>query len=184
MHYSIGEVASSTGIAISTLRYYDSEGMFPNMERSNGGIRMFSDTEIEAIKIIECLKVSGMPIKDIKQFLDWCQEGDASLQKRRNMFYSRLKVVKKQMEELQKAIDIIKYKCWYYDTALAAGTEDVPKSISAEQIPEEIKGYKRTALNARNPSDKEAYPCSPQGATSSLCVIHLLKAPVDCADNG
>lgn len=134
MPYSIGEVANTTGIAISTLRYYDREGLFPNLGRSGGGIRVFSETEIETIKIIECLKVSGMPIKDIKQFLDWCQEGDSSLQMRRDMFYERLKVVTKHMEELQKTINTIKYKCWYYDTALASGTEQVPKNMSAEEI--------------------------------------------------
>ena len=102
MYYSIGEVANATGIAISTLRYYDREGMFPNIQRSGGGIRVFSDTEIEAMKIIECLKTSGLSIKDITQFLDWCQEGNSSLQKLRDMFYERLKAIKKQMEELQK----------------------------------------------------------------------------------
>ena len=132
MYYSIGEVANTTGIAISTLRYYDREGMFPNIERRGGGIRVFSDAEIETIKIIECLKTSGMSIKDITQFLHWCQEGDSSLQKRRDMFHERLEAVKKQMEELQKTMDIIKYKCWYYDTALAAGTEEVPKNMPEE----------------------------------------------------
>lgn len=143
MDYSIGEVAKSTGIAISTLRYYDREGMFPNMARSNGGIRVFSDKEIGAIKIIECLKTSGMPIRDIKVFLDWCQEGDSTLQKRRDMFYEQLEVVTRQMDELQKTMDTIKFKCWYYDTALEAETEEVPKNMAFENVPEEVRAYKR-----------------------------------------
>jgi DNA-binding transcriptional MerR regulator len=142
MNYSIGEVASITGITISTLRYYDREGMFPTIERSNGGIRIFSDMEMDTLNIIECLKATGMPIKDIKQFLNWCQEGDASLQKRRDMFYERLEIVEKQMKELQKTMNTIKYKCWYYDTALAAGTEEVPRNMPEERLPEEIKNYK------------------------------------------
>ena len=105
MSYSIGEVANSTNIAISTLRYYDREGMFPNMQRTNGGIRIFSDKEVNTIKVIDCLKNSGMSIKDIKLFLDWCEDGDASLEKRRNMFYERLEEVEKQMEALQGTID-------------------------------------------------------------------------------
>jgi len=145
MYYSIGEVANTTGIAISTLRYYDREGMFPNIERSNGGIRVFSDREIETIRIVECLKTSGLSIKDIKRFLDWCQEGDASLQKRRDMFRERLEAVKRQMEELQKTMDIIKYKCWYYDAALAAGTEEAPHNMPLEEMPEEIQRYKSKA---------------------------------------
>lgn len=142
MSYSIGEVANTTNIAISTLRYYDREGMFPNIKRSNGGIRVFSDKEVATIKVIECLKSTGMSIKDIKNFLDWCQEGDASLEKRRDMFYERLEEVKKQMEALQKTMNTIKYKCWYYDTALSGGSEDKVKHMSVEEMPEEIRNYK------------------------------------------
>ena len=58
----------------TTLRYYDKEGLFPDLERSSG-IRRFSEKEIEALRIIECLKKTGMEIKDIKQFVEWCAEG-------------------------------------------------------------------------------------------------------------
>lgn len=142
MSYSIGKVSKITGIAISTLRYYDREGLFPSIKRGNGGIRMFSDSEIETLRIIECLKTSGMSIKDIRQFLDWCQEGDSSLQKRRDMFYKRLNSVNKQIEDLNKTLNTIKYKCWYYDTALSFGTESAPKNMTIEEIPEEVRCYK------------------------------------------
>lgn len=137
MYYSIGEIAKITGISISTLRYYDREGMFPNMERSSGGTRIFSEKEISTIQIIECLKSTGMSIKEIKEFLNWCEEGDKSLQKRRDMFYNRLDNVNKQIDELKKTINILKYKCWYYDTAVAAGTEKAVQNISENEIPEE-----------------------------------------------
>lgn len=141
MFYSIGEVSNKTGIPVSTLRYYDREGMFPGMERSSGGIRVFSDNEIGLIKVIECLKKTGMSIKDIKEFLSWCQEGDASLQKRRDMFYKRLEEVQQQMHALQDTMNMLKYKCWYYDTALAIGTEAGVKEIVQSDIPEEIRPY-------------------------------------------
>lgn len=104
MPYSIGEVSEATGISISTLRYYDREGMFPGMERSPGGIRVFSDRELGVIRVVECLKKAGMSIKDIKEFLGWCQEGDASLEKRQALFYARLKELEAQMEDLQKTM--------------------------------------------------------------------------------
>ena len=65
--YTIGQVAEMFHLPISTLRYYDKEGLFPNLNRK-GNIRQFGDTEIEAIQVIECLKKSGLEIKDIKQF--------------------------------------------------------------------------------------------------------------------
>lgn len=142
MYFSIGEVANTTGIAISTLRYYDREGMFPTMNRSNGGIRIFSEVEIDTLRVIECLKTSGMSIKEIKEFLNWCQEGDESLQQRREMFYHRHEEVQKQMEVLQRTMNMLKYKCWYYDTAIEAGSESVMKEISLDDIPEDIRDFK------------------------------------------
>ena len=142
MFYSIGEVAKMAGIPTSTLRYYDREGLFPNVKRSNGGIRVFSDVEVETLKVIECLKSTGMEIKDIKRFLDWCVEGDQTLQKRRDMFYERRKIVEKQMEEIQKTMEMIQYKCWYYETALEAGTEDAPKNMSLDDLPEYVRNGK------------------------------------------
>ena len=112
MFYSIGDVAKRTGIAISTLRYYDREGFFPDMDRSSGGIRVFSEKELATLKVIECLKSSGMSIVAIREFLNWCREGDASLTKRQAMFHERLQEVEKQMEELQRTRNMIRFKCW------------------------------------------------------------------------
>ena len=67
--YTIGQVAEKFGMPISTLRYYDKQGLFPNMERVSG-IRRFSEQEIEALRVIECLKKAGMEIRDIRQFMD------------------------------------------------------------------------------------------------------------------
>lgn len=144
MGYSIGEVSKATGIAISTLRYYDKEGLFPAMGRSDGGIRVFTEAEIGIIQMIECLKATGMPIKDIKQFSDWCQEGDASLQKRLDMFEERLKAVTQQMEALQRTLDTVRFKCWYYTTAVAAGSEAAARCIPFEEMPEEIQRCKKS----------------------------------------
>ena len=75
--YTIGQVADMFGLPISTLRYYDRQGLFPKMERVSG-IRKFSDTEIEALRVIECLKKAGMEIREIRQFMEWCTEGAAT----------------------------------------------------------------------------------------------------------
>ena len=136
MYYSIGEVANKLNIPTSTLRYYDREGLLSNVKRSNGGIRVFSDLELAALSMVECLKATGMQIKEIKQFLDWCSEGDSTLEKRRDMYLQRKEVVKKQMEELQNTMDVIEYKCWYYETACAAGTEGAVRNISNEKLPD------------------------------------------------
>lgn len=132
MTYSISEVAKMMNLTVHTLRYYDKEGLLPFVERTPSGIRLFKESDLDALRIIECLKATGMPIKDIKNFIDWCSEGDSSLQQRYDMFIERKAVVEAQMEELKNTLEVIGYKCWYYKTALDAGTEDIHKSQKAE----------------------------------------------------
>jgi len=139
LQYSIGEVSKITGLSISTLRYYDREGLFPSMGRNGGGIRVFTDREIVATRIIECLKFTGLSIQDIRQFMQWGAEGDATLQKRRDLYYERLEAVKKQLEQVEQALKVIRFKCWYYDTALENGTEDAVINLPADEIPEELR---------------------------------------------
>lgn len=102
-------------------------------------MRLFSETEIDTLRMIECLKTTGMQIKDIKAFLDWCAEGESTLQKRRNMFFERKTVVEQQIQELQRTLDIIRFKCWYYEMACQAGNEDVPRNIPLEEMPEDAR---------------------------------------------
>ena len=125
MKYSIGDVAKKFDLSASTLRYYDKEGLFPNLERSESGIRSFSDIDLGSLQIIECLKNTGMPIKDIKVFIDWCGQGDSTLSERYELFIGRKKIIDEQIESLQKTLEVIDYKCWYYQTALEAGTEKI-----------------------------------------------------------
>lgn len=127
MKYSIGEVAAELNLTPSTIRYYDKEGLLPFIERRDFGVRIFSESDIAMLKIIECLKKTGMPIKDIQKFSHWCIDGDNTLQKRYDMFLERKKIVEQQISELQKSLELIEHKCWYYKTALEAGTESIHK---------------------------------------------------------
>lgn len=130
--YSISEVAKELNLTVYTLRYYDKEGLIPFVERFSSGIRIFKESDIDALRIIECLKATGMPIKEIKNFIDWCSKGDSTLQQRYDMFLERKATVEAQMEELKKTMKVIEHKCFYYKTALEAGTEDVHKEQKIE----------------------------------------------------
>lgn len=121
--YSIGEVAKMFNLTVPTLRYYDKEGLIPNLYKNSSGIRQFTEENLGAIQTIECLKKAGMPIKDIKSFIDLCGEGDGSLNERLEMFKSLKKNVIKQIVEMQKTLDMINFKCHYYETAVNDGTE-------------------------------------------------------------
>lgn len=125
MGYTIKEVSTMLNIPTTTLRYYDKEGLLPNIARKSSGYRVFSQQDIGMLRIIECLKKTNMPIKEIKQFAAWVEQGDSSLQARYEMFLERQKIIQGQINDLQKTLEFINYKCWYYETALAAGSESI-----------------------------------------------------------
>lgn len=127
MAYTIGEVAKIMDLSISTLRYYDKEGLLPLVERTTSGIRKFNDNDIEWLNIIECLKNTGMQLKDIKTFFEWCKEGDSTIEHRYKMFLERKSETEKQIELLQKSLELIDYKCNYYKIAFEAGTTNIPE---------------------------------------------------------
>lgn len=126
MTYSIGEVSKQLSISISTLRYYDKSGLLPLVNRTEGNVRIFDDTDIECLKMIECLKTTGMPLKDIKTFFEWCEEGDVTIDKRYELFITQRENTLRQIRELEEALARIEYKCEYYRVAKERGTTEVP----------------------------------------------------------
>ncbi|MDV3427071.1 MAG: MerR family transcriptional regulator [Bacillota bacterium] len=126
MTYTIGEISKILNISISTLRYYDKEGLLPLVNRTNGNIRVFDETDLECLRMIECLKATGMQLKDIKTFFEWCEEGDSTIEKRYELFLQQKEKTEKQIEVLQNALARVNYKCEYYRIAKEKGTTDVP----------------------------------------------------------
>lgn len=143
MFYTVGEMAKKLNIAPSTLRYYDKEGLLPFVERSGGGIRMFQDSDLEWLTIIECLKKSGMAIKDIKKFIDWCVEGDSTIEQRLELIDRQRVAVLHQIEQLKETLAVLNYKHWYYETAKKFGTCEVVQNMSLDKIPEEFRSIRK-----------------------------------------
>lgn len=125
-------------LPVSTLRYYDKEGLFPNLERSSG-IRRFSDKEIEALRVIECLKKSGVEIKDIKVFMEWCSQGSSTYSQRRDFFLRQKEIAENEIRKMEKVLDMIRFKCWYYEQAIKDGTEERINQMLPDHLPEEIQ---------------------------------------------
>lgn len=138
MEYTIGQVAKLTGLSISTIRYYDKEGLLNCINRKSG-IRSFNDKDLNTIRVIECLKNSGMLIKEIRDFMKLCEEGDSSLNERYNFFLDQEKKVQDQIKSLNQTLKLIKFKQWYYLKAISDNTESIVKNMSIDDMPDDIK---------------------------------------------
>lgn len=136
--YTIGQVSEMFDLPVSTLRYYDKEGLFSELNRTSG-IRQFSEKEIETLRVIECLKKTGLQIKDIKLFISWCMEGSSTYLKRKELFENQKKQVEKEINELNQTLDMLNFKCWYYSEVIKDGNEDRVKSMIPDKLPNGIK---------------------------------------------
>ncbi len=147
MVYTVGEMAKLLGVTASTLRYYDKEGLLPFVERSSGGIRMFRESDIEWLRVIECMKKAGMSIKDIRQYIELALKGDDTIELRLMMFRRQKEVLQQKMAEMQHTMAMVEYKCWYYETAKAAGTVEVPQNMKESDVPKQFQDIRRELKN-------------------------------------
>jgi len=135
--HTIGEVSKRFGI-------HDKEGLFFGLTRQSGR-RLFGETELEALRVIECLKASGMEIREIRQFMLWCQEGPSTFEKRKQLFESRRAAVEAEIAHLRKTLDMLEYKCWYYASAIRDGNEDRLRALSPEELPPAVRQHYESA---------------------------------------
>ena len=122
MSYTIAQAARMTGLSPSAIRYYDQEGLLPQVERKNG-IRMFSDMDIRWLHLITCLKNTGMPIKRICEYADLAQRGDETLIERQRLIQEQRQFVQDQIDQLMFYMRELDFKDWYYKKALSLGAE-------------------------------------------------------------
>ena len=132
MTYLIGEISRITELSNYTLRYYEKEGLIKSIERNSSGLRVFTDDHIELLKIVKCLKDTGMTISNIKKYISLCQDGVDSMKERKNIFQVQKEHIEEEIEKLKGHLETAEYKIWYYENIerlLMEGEQDNCENI-------------------------------------------------------
>ena len=145
MSYYIKQVADMMGVTPSTLRYYDQEGLLPEVNRRNG-IRVFEDKDFKWLRVLNCLKNTNMPIKKIKKYCELAQKGDSTLNERYELILEQKQNILSQIKQLEYYLKEVEYKEWYYKEAIKDGTEknilakmpDLP-TLEIDKVPKDKK---------------------------------------------
>jgi len=124
MEYSIKQAAEKMCLTAYTLRYYEKEGLLPFVERDAAGYRLFTENDIEWLGLICCLKNTGMPIRQIKEFIKCVLEGDQTLETRRQILVDHRKEVLGQIDELNHNLEKINHKINYYNVCCEKYNEE------------------------------------------------------------
>ena len=120
--YSAKEAAKITGLTTATLRYYEKEQLLPAIERTEQRYRQYSDTDIEWIKMIQCLRMANVPIRSIREYILLLTQGGKTISQRRFMVQKYIDNLHSQMANLQSALVLTEKKLAFYDELLQTTT--------------------------------------------------------------
>ena len=117
--YSVTEAAKISGLSAHTLRYYDDLGLFPFLQRTQGDKRLFSDADMQWVQLIECLRNTGMPISEVKNYVELCLKGDSTLNERLEIVKKQEAIMKEQIKEMRKHLKLLQFKKNYYEQQIS-----------------------------------------------------------------
>jgi DNA-binding transcriptional MerR regulator len=137
--YQIGDIASIMHVPTSTIRYYDKQGLLPFAKRDLNGRRIFNENDLNYIEVIDCLKQSGIPIKDISHFMTWCLDGDSTLSQRFDFIEEHEAILEDEIKNLQAQLAFLRWKKWYYSRAKEAGTEAINFEPGTSHVQPELR---------------------------------------------
>ena len=129
MNYTIKKVSEMTGLSIPTIRYYDKEGLLPDLQRKESGYRIFSDRDLEAIDLIECFKESGLTIREIRHFMSLVRQGDVTLDERLAIFQTNIARLEEKLAAVQNALDHSRRTLAFYEIAAKTGSAETAKNL-------------------------------------------------------
>jgi DNA-binding transcriptional MerR regulator len=131
----IAEVSEHYGLSSDTLRYYERIGLIPPVNRNEGGIRDYNDLDLKRVEFIKCMRSAGLPVEVLIEYVAQVQQGDHTIQARKEILREQRELLRARMGEMQKTLDILNHKIEVYENAVLkkeqemVQTEDQPLAI-------------------------------------------------------
>lgn len=134
--YTIKEVAEKMDISEHTLRFWAKSGLFPFLTRNDNNVRMFSENDLNWVRIVKCLRSVGTQTKDVKRYIDLCIIGDSTIKERYQIILDTKAKALEQMDELKKQLELLDYKENFYKNLIKNHLEDVwnPMNQKKEEV--------------------------------------------------
>ncbi len=114
----IAEVSEKFGLSVDTLRYYERVGLIPPVHRNQGGIRDYDDLDLRRVDFIKCMRGAGLPVEVLFDYMALVQQGDDTIEARKEILIEQRNLVISRLEEMQKTLDRLNYKIEVYEKAL------------------------------------------------------------------
>ena len=119
MLFTMMQVCKETNMTYQALKFYCNEGLVPNVKRDKNNRRVFDERDVAWIKSLTCLKKCGMSIQEMKEYLDLCLQGEATIPQRKVMLAQKQEALRETMREVRESIAYIDWKQNFYDEVLS-----------------------------------------------------------------
>jgi len=122
--YTVKDVAKMMGLSTYAVRYYENSGLIPFVGRSEGNIRKFSDYSVSWLRLVHCLRSTGLPVNEVKHYVEMCLAGDSTIPERAEIIFQQERRLREQIEALNEQMEILKYKKEHYERLLKTRGSD------------------------------------------------------------
>lgn len=114
----IAEVSERHGLSLDTLRYYERIGLIPPVHRTESGIRDYGETDERRVEFIKCMRSAGLPIEVLIEYVGLVQQGDQTIEARKEILKEQRGLLAARMQEMQKTLDLLDHKIEVYENAV------------------------------------------------------------------
>lgn len=122
---TIAEVSKKYQISADTLRYYEKEGLIPYVNRTEGGMRNYTEEDCARIGFVKCMRSAGLSIEVLKKYFELFKRGKSTLKARRELLATERKALQERFVELQDTLKRLDYKISVYDKAIASKDKEL-----------------------------------------------------------
>lgn len=122
--YTVKQISDRFHISTHTIRFYDDQGLFPDVTRDIHGTRLFSEENLDWIPLVLCLRNTGMSINDIKHYVDLCMQGEGTVLERYEIIMNQKSKAEADLKEMQHRLEILQMKENCYEQILRQKSGD------------------------------------------------------------
>jgi DNA-binding transcriptional MerR regulator len=127
----IAEVSERYGLSTDTLRYYERVGLIPPVNRNDSGIRDYNELDLRRVDFIKCMRSAGLPVEILIEYVALVQQGDRTIEARKDILIEQRKLLVDRMNEMQKTLDILEHKIEVYEQAVLKKEKQI---VQAEEV--------------------------------------------------
>ncbi len=121
----IAEVSEQYGISLDTLRYYERIGLIPPVTRNESGIRDYKELDVRRVEFVKCMRSAGLPIEVLIEYIGLVQQGDSTIEARKDILVEQRQLLISRMEQMQKTLDILDHKIEVYEKAVLKNEKEM-----------------------------------------------------------